>query len=219
MRRIVAAMSLGSALVGCGIGTSETVEELRPEELAALDQTSTTSTTVPETVPAEESTPGSVESTTTLPSGPTTTVPTADVTLYFINGSQLVPVPVPLTVGVQERGILNGLAAGPPPREFEAGIRNAVPVELVRRTRQRRDRITVDFNGEVFRGVDADDQRLMVAQIVMTLTKLSDIREVLFTIDGEPLRVYQRNNELTEPGEPVTSEDYEELLGGNASAG
>jgi spore germination protein GerM len=55
-----------------------------------------------------------------------------------------------------------------------------------------------------------------LAQIVLTLTNLPGIVNVLFTIDGDPLRVFQRNDELTEPGEPVTREDYEELLADDA---
>jgi len=215
MKRSFAVATLATALLGCGIGSSDTVEELQPEELAALDQTSTTST-APETVPPVETTPGSIEPTTTVPVGPTTTVPTEDVTMYFINGSALVPVPVPLPVNVEERQILTTLGGGPPPDEFKAGIRNAVPIDLVRRVRHVGRLITVDFNGESFRSVDSDDQRLMIAQVVLTLTSLSDIHEVLFTTDGDPLRVYQRNNELTEPGEPVTREDYAELLAENA---
>src|SRR5688572_27047464 len=149
MKRCIAAATLALALLGCGIGSSDTVEELRPDELAAPDQTSTTSTTVPDSTEPLESSPGSIVPTTLGPE-PTTTVPTDDVTLYFIDGSQLVPVPTALPVGVRARGILNALAVGPPPDEFEAGIRNAVPTGLVRGTRQSGHRIAVDFNSEAF---------------------------------------------------------------------
>ena len=61
----------------------------------------------------------------------------------------------------------------------------------------------------------------MVAQIVLTITDVPGIEEVVFTTDGEPLRVYQRDDELTDPGEPVTRDDYQELLaeGQQTSAG
>ena len=209
------------SLVGCGIGSSDAVEEIEPEELAALDQTSTTSTTIPETVPPIETTPGSVALTTTTVGTPTSTVPTEDVTLYFVSGSQLIAVESPVPLPAQERAILRALAAGPPAEEFEAGVRNAVPVELIRGTRQVGIRITIDFRGEPFRGIDSEDQRLMVAQIVLTITDVPGIEEVVFTTDGEPLRVYQRDDELTDPGEPVTRDDYQELLaeGQQTSAG
>ena len=211
MRHAVLVASVCCSLGACGIGSSDTVEELQPDDLAALDQTSTTSTTVPDTEPPVE-TAGPVEVTTTTLDTTTSTVATTDVMLYFINGSQLVGVETPAPLPLEERRILAALAAGPPPEEFEAGLRNAVPVDLVRRTRQVGHRITVDLRGEPFRSIDSEDQRLVVAQIVLTLTDQPAIAEVLFTTDGEPLRVYQRDNELTDPGEPVTRDDYEELL-------
>ena len=54
---------------------------------------------------------------------------------------------------------------------------------------------------------------------MLTLTRLPGIDSVLFTVGGDPLPVFQRNDELTEPGEPVTREDYEELLADNADSG
>ena len=109
---------------------------------------------------------------------------------------------------------MDALGVGPPPDEFEAGVRTAVPPDLVTRLRKSPPAylITVDLDSELFRGIDSENQRYVVARIVLTLTRLPGIDRVLFTIDGEPLRVYQRNNELTEPGEPVSCEDYEELL-------
>lgn len=211
MRRWFVTAFACCSLLGCGIGSSDTVEEIGPDELAVLDPTSTTSTTVPDTTPVD-STPGSLQATTTTVAAPTSTVPTEEVTLYFVSGSQLVPVDTPVPVPMAERAILDALAAGPPADEFEAGVRTAVPAELVAGTRQVGRRITVDFRGDPLLAVDSTDQRLMVAQIVLTLTKISGIEEVLFTTDGEPLGVYQREGELTEPGEPVTAGDYAALL-------
>jgi spore germination protein GerM len=212
-------------VAGCGIGTTDTVEEIQPGELAALDQTSTTSTT---TLPPAETTPETSAATVdTAPpnsgpvdSAPETTIaePTELVDLYFVNGSEIVPVPTPVTAPAAERRILDALGLGPPPAEFEAGIRTAVPPDLVVGLRKSLSRalVTVNLNGELFHGIDSENQRYVLAQIVLTLTNLPGIVNVLFTIDGDPLRVFQRNDELTEPGEPVTREDYEELLADDA---
>jgi len=216
-------------LSGCGIGSTDTVEELQPEDLAALDQTTTSTTTTtieiaiatePEdTAPASvESVPphsGAVESSevATTEGAPTSsTIVTETVTLFFVEASRLVGVDVEVEAPAEIRRQLDALGAGPPADEFEAGIRTAVPPELVNRVELWPDGITVDLNSEQFNGVESEDQRTMVAQIVLTLTAQPDIDEVLFTMDGEPLRVYQRDNVLSEPGEPVTEEDYEELL-------
>lgn len=223
----VAAALLG-LLAGCGFSSTDTVEEFRPEELAALDDTTTTATTttepVPETGPAETPPPPSDESpvvsgvapspaTTTGP--PPSTAATADVTLYFISGSQLVAVDVPIEEPFGERRVLDALAAGPPAAEFAAGIRTAVPADLIRAVRIAGDQVVVDLNGDLLRSIESDAQRPMIAQIVLTLTGTDGFDGVLFTTDGEPLRVYRRDNALSERGEPVTRRDYEELLADN----
>ena len=225
MRLVAPCAVLLCVLAGCGIGTTDTVEEIDPGELAALDQTSTTSTT---TLPPVETTPEtSLPTADTSPpasgplvSSPETTLaePTELVWLYFVNGSEIVPVETPVRAPVAERRIMDRLGEGPPPAEFEAGVRTAVLPGLISSLRKSSARalVTVDLDGELFHGIDSENQRYVVAQIVLTLTRLPGIDNVLFTIDGDPLRVYQRNNELTEPGEPVTKEDYEELLADGA---
>lgn len=215
-------------LSGCGIGSTDAVEELQPEDLAALDQTTTSTTTTtieiaiatepedttPESVESVPPDSGAVESSavTTTDAPTSSTVVTETVTLFFVEGSRLVAVDVEVEVPAELRRQLDALGAGPPPDEFEAGIRTDVPPDLVNRLERWPDGITVDLNSELFNGVESENQRTMVAQIVLTLTAQPDIDKVLFTLDGEPLRVYQRDNVLSEPGEPVTEEDYEELL-------
>lgn len=213
-----------TAVAGCSIGGTSEVEEIRPEELAALDATSTTSTTtaVPpvDTSEATDVTidtdpPASVPVTTIEPVVMTAPeIATELIRLYFVNGAEIVPVETPVLAPVGLRRILAALGSGPPAPEFEAGVRTAIPPGLVTNLRRTvaGDRITVDLDGELFEGIDPDDQRFVVAQIVLTLTMQPGIQEVLFTVDGEPLRVYQPNDELTEPGEPVTYEDYAHLV-------
>lgn len=227
---IAAAATLAVVVLsGCGIGSTDAVEELQPEDLAALDQTttSTTTTTVeiaiatepvdttPESVESAPPHSGAVESTdvsTTTDAATSTTIVTDTVTLYFVEGSRLVAVDVEVEAPAEIRRQLGALETGPPPAEFEAGIRTEVPAGLVHRVQRWPNGITVDLHSESFNSVESEDQRTMVAQIVLTLTAQPDIEDVLFTMDGEPLRVYRRDNVLSEPGEPVTSEDYEELL-------
>jgi spore germination protein GerM len=221
--RFAAPLALLTCLVaGCTIGSTDTVEEIEPGELAALDRTSTSTTTLPQETPPV----GSLSTIDTDPpdsgpveSVPATTVaePTELVELYFVNGSEIVPIDTPVAAPVAERRILDALGLGPPPAEFEAGVRTAVPTNLVVRFRKGAV-ATVDLDAELFRGIDPGNQRHAVAQIVLTLTRLPGIDSVLFTVGGDPLSVYQRNDELTEPGEPVTREDYEELLADNADS-
>ncbi len=229
---VAAATTLAAVvLAGCGIGSTDAVEELEPEELAALDQTTTssTSTTIEMTIATEpnettadaaESVPpasdvvasSDVPTTTAAATSTSTTIVTESVVLYFVDGSQLVAVDTPVPAPARLRAQLDALGTGPPEDAFETGIRTAVPPDLVHGLRLVPGGVTVDLNSEPFSQVDSQDQRTVVAQIVLTLTARPGIEEVHFTMDGEPMRVYQREGVLSEPGEPVTREDYEELL-------
>ena len=121
--RFAARLALLTCLVaGCTIGSTDTVEEIEPGELAALDRTSTTSTT---TLPPETTPDGSLPTIETAPpaSGPVESVPETSVAeptelveLYFVNGSEIVPVDTPVAAPVAERRILDALGLGPPPR-------------------------------------------------------------------------------------------------------
>lgn len=218
------------ALSACGIGSSDAVEEMEPDELAALDQTTTTSstTTTVEAVPTTEpegtsadsvdSVPphsGVVESsdvtvTTALPTS--STDPTREVMLYFVDGSQLVAVDVDVPASDALRRQLDALGLGPPAEDFEHGLRTAVPAGLIIGLEIRGDRVTVNFDGEIVNRVEAPDQLHMVAQIVLTLTGDMGYDEVRFTTDGEPMRVFRDDNSLSEPGQMLTRDDYAALL-------
>lgn len=234
MRRVVVVL-LVIVVAACGIDSSDSIEEITPEELDPLTQVSPTTTittttiVVPQTseptdttVKTQVSEPpdtGTVEtpesSTTVTPASTTTTttiVATQDVELYFINGSQLVPVQIALPIPISPVRQLGGLAAGPLADDAEAGIRTAVPAELVAGLEIRGDRVTIDLDGEVLNGVESLDQLHMFGQIVLTLTGQLGFDEVRFMVDGEPARVFLGDNSLSEPGEIVTRHDYEELL-------
>ena len=75
------------------------------------------------------------------------------------------------------------------------------------------DGATVTLDSAMFAGIDDADQRLMVGQIVLTLDRPARTSTGSdFTLDGEPLAVFLRDNTLSEPGEAVGRSDYEVLL-------
>ena len=76
------------------------------------------------------------------------------------------------------------------------------------------DGATVTLDAERFAGIDDADQQLMVGQIVLSLADQPDIERVDFTLDGEPLQVFLRDNTLSEPGAAVGRDDYAVLLSG-----
>ncbi len=145
--------------------------------------------------------------------GTTTSIPTVIVRLYFIEGSQLRAVDVEAPADTSVRGQLSLLEEGPPSEFAEAGVRTAlVPGLITGVARWGSDGARVTLDSDVFGGVDDADQRLMVGQIVLTLADQPDIDQVDFTLGGEPMQVFDRENTLSEPGEAVGRDDYEMLL-------
>jgi sporulation and spore germination protein len=196
-------------IVGCGIGTSDRVEQVDPELLGLLaEPTTTTSTTVPET-------PGSVESSTTVgtPGGDdSTTVPTETIHLYFIEASELSAIDGEVPAGARLRQRLR-LLEEVPPAYAEAGLRTAVAPGLISGTELwGTDGVNVNMDGELFAEIDDDDQPLMIGQIVLTVTDEEGIEQVSFSVDRQPIPVFLRDGTLGEPGEAVGRADYEVLL-------
>ena len=191
----------------CRIGGSDRVEEVDADLLAGLDEPT-----------AETSTPpGSDPATTTLP-GPTTTVATETVRLYFIEGSQLVAVDVAIPEGTSLRGQLRHLEEGPPADRADAGVRTALTPGLISGfARRGSGGATVTLDSEQFAGVDNADQQLMIGQIVLSLTGWPEIERVDFTLDGEPMQVFLEDNTLSQPGAAVGRSDYAGLLAGEPS--
>jgi Sporulation and spore germination len=224
-RRPLVATAVAVVVSACTIGGSEDVEEVDPDLLSGLNEPSdsTAPTTTPEsTTPAstEPQPPGSGDgASTTSTAASTTTVVTAEIAAYFIAGSQLIETKVEVESddGLAER--LRALEAGPSEADVAQGARTALPPGLIEGLRIDGDAVTVDLNGEQFALVDPDDHRLMIGQIVMTVTEQPNgIAELDFTLDGEPLPVYRRDNTQTSPGETVTADDYEVLVTADRTA-
>ena len=71
---------------------------------------------------------------------------------------------------------------------------------------------TVDLSPDSYERIRSDEELPAIAQIVLTLTRQSGIGQVRFTLDGTPLIIRRGNNLVTEPGEPVSADEYANLL-------
>lgn len=221
MLAVAAVLALPAAAAACGLDGSDQVEQIDADRLRGLNEpteptnaSTAVETTIESTTP-ESSTatvPGSDLTTTTQPAT-TTTVDTEPMPAYFIQGSGLVELSVPVPEGASLRQRLRILEDGPPDEYAEQGVRTALPAGLITGLRKwQQSGITVHLDGDVFAGIDTEDHQLMIGQVVLTLTEQPGIDLVDFTLEGEPLAVYLRDNQLGEPGEAVTEDDYELLL-------
>lgn len=150
--------------------------------------------------------------TTTAPAVTTTTLALQDVQLYFLTGLQLVPIQRSLASPATPSQVLAALVEGPPSGELGVGLRTALPPTDGIVVTLERGVATVDLPAGYVDQIAGTEQRRAIAQIVLTLSVLPRASLVVFEEAGEPLAVPRGRGDLSEPGEPVTFEDYEPLL-------
>lgn len=213
---LVVALSLG-AVAACGVPESSEVRPIDPADVPfGLNETTTTSTTTttlaPTTTrPAPETTV--VDATTTTVQESTTTVaPVESVLLFFLTGREVVPTQRSLLSPATPPQVLAALASGPPTGEEAAGLRTALPTEMEMLVQVEEGIATVDLPPTFIEEVPGSEQRLAIAQIVLTLTRRPGVGQVRFTLGGEPQQVPRGQGDITSPGGAVSCDDYENLL-------
>ena len=215
VRRLIALAIAGerpcAVAAACGVGGDGELQQIGSDDLAGLDQTTTSTTTTTTTVAPTATVP---EGTTTTIGATTSTIATEPVELYFVTGSVLESVSQELTRGVSLSRVLTALESGPPPPDVGIGLTSDLPIGLTRSVTESGTGVaTVDLVGDLFEDIPGGvEQRRAIAQIVLTLTMRPGIGQVRFTLDGEPLAVPKLGNVLSDPGEPVARIDYESLL-------
>jgi hypothetical protein len=211
MRQLVAAVAavgLITAAASCSVGGDSELQEIPSADLFGLDATTTSTTAPPPTAPPPPSAPTTVGAT-------STTVATESVELYFIDGGQLQNVFIDLARPASPSRVIAALMSGPPAGGVGIGLRSLLPPDLVNGVLPTSaGYATVDLANEPYQLIDPADQRLAIAQIVLTLVRRPGIGQVKFTLDGEPMRVQRADGLQTEPGEVVSLQDYESLLTG-----
>ena len=132
-------------------------------------------------------------------------------TVYLVdNRDRLRPVLRTLPSPVLIINVLDSLLEGATDEEAEDGLRSEVPTgtEVNGIDRLDRDVITIDLS-EQFAETTADGELLAQAQIVYTVSELSNVRGVLFLVDGRPREGADDDAKLT--SSPLTVEDFEDF--------
>lgn len=194
MRRRITLLAAGLALtvVACGVVEDGKVERIDPQ--FGLDDTlpSTTASPTTTTLPLQTTTIG-LETTTTQ-------VLTELVQLYFVDSGRLTPFSLALASPVSLSRVILALQQAPP----DQGLRTIVPSEAT---------ILVSTNGTgvasvtlpdgFFDSIEGNEQRLVIAQLVLTLTNRPGIGQVIFNIP-----VLLPNGGVRNSGQPLTFSDY-----------
>jgi len=195
-----------ASLLSCTVPDSGSVQPVAPENIPyelntptslAIATTTTTSTTIE--IP--------LESTTT-----TSTIPVEPVNLFFIAGNQVIPIERSILSPATPTQVLLALSEGLPEGDIAVGLRNALPTDFLVFVEAQRGVATVELSKTFSSEIPGADQRLAVAQIVLTLTRRSGIGQVAFTTNGRPQIVPRGRGDLTTASQLVTCEDYANLL-------
>ncbi|MEI8238555.1 MAG: GerMN domain-containing protein [Actinomycetota bacterium] len=188
--------------VACGVVGNGSVERINPP--AVLSQTiPTTTTTTPATTQAATSTSG-LQSTTTQ-------VQTEQVRLYFIASGQLNAVSAPLATPASLAQIMAALQGGPPEGSAGFGLRTALPRvttpdDDIKVTNNNKGVAVVELPKHFFDTIAVTDQRLVTAQIVLTLTDSRGIGQVEFN-----QTVPRASGESVPVGSPLSRADFVSL--------
>jgi len=183
-----------SVLSACGPSPDENARILTDVPFG-LDQTTTTSTTMPI---------------------PTTTNPeselTNQVTLYYVSTNRLVSKLQSVKQEFTAQDAINSLLKTRPDSEDGSYSRSAIPKNLSLTVEVTRGLAVVDANKSLLEIITTLEQRLAIGQIVLTLTSLPGIGQVLFTVDGVPQSVPRGAGDTAKANQPVAYDDYVSLL-------
>ncbi|MGY1634636.1 GerMN domain-containing protein [Geodermatophilus sp. SYSU D01186] len=125
-------------------------------------------------------------------------------TVFFVRGADLAPVER-RTRATTTAAALDQLVEGPTRAEVRAGLRTALPPEVVGVDEVLSDGLTTVSVTRGFTGITGGNQLLAVAQIVWTLTALPTVTTVRFVVEGTPVEV-PTDGGLTD--RPVGRDDY-----------
>jgi spore germination protein GerM len=139
----------------------------------------------------------------------TTTVGPESVRLYFAQDSQFVAVPRRMARPVTLQAVVEGLAGGPHPPDEPGNLRSVVGNGDVKGVVLRAGIASVQLDAK-FIELPPAEQRLAVAQLVLTLTERPGVGQVTFQVLEQPADVPLPNGRLTKAA--VSRDDYASML-------
>lgn len=136
------------------------------------------------------------------------------VDLYFIRNATVTKVQRSMISPLDANGALAALTEGLIDDSTTAGLRSAIPASLEARVDVDRGVATVNATRAFLNSLSAVDQRLAIAQIVLTLTSRPGIGQVVFYVDGKAIAVPRGRGDLSGAGDAVTFDDYANIIVG-----
>ena len=197
-RSLICLLVLTSA---CGVPEEGRFVPLDPSEIPGV-LVATTSTSTSSTLPSEP------ENTTTT----VTEILYDNVEFYFVSANRVVRSERLNVSPATPTQVLDTLLAGLESGTESTGLRSALPRGLAATIEVRRGVARIAATSPFLSELEPLDQRLAIAQIVLTITRRPGIGQVVFNVDGQDIQVPRGGGDLTAPGAAVTYDDYLAVL-------
>lgn len=201
--RIAALLIVSLAISACGVPSAGDVlpiskTELPPELNEAQIASTTSSTVVPESVKETATSLAEVEN--------------EPIELYYISANRVVATSLSIASPATTAQVLAALVSGPPTGDSGLGLRSALPPGLEVSVTVTKGIAQIDTTGQFLALLTPIDQRLAIAQLVMTFTRRPGVGQVIFSVDGQVVAVPRGRGDLSQPGSAVSFDDYSSLL-------
>ena len=184
-------------LASCAVPKSGSVNEVNPNDIPFGLNT-------PET---------SAPSTTTTVVVQTTVAGTAyeKADLFFVEAASLIRVQIEIPSPTNLQGVFLALVTGlPDPAHTKA--KTLLPTAFAANIDVEGGVANVNSKRGYLDSIKPNEQRLAIAQIVLTLTSQPGIGQVTFSVGGKPIGVPRGQGDIAGAGIPVTFDDYKMLI-------
>jgi spore germination protein GerM len=156
------------------------------------------------------------QTTTTVPDSTSTeSLPIAvsePIDLFFISNSRIIKVQRNVASPANPSQALSSLVEGPSTSPEFVGLRTALPTTFTAKVDVTRGVAQVDATRAFLNSLSGLDQKLAIAQIVLTLTSRPGVGQVLFSVEGKFISVPRGRGDSVASGIAVTFDDYASLV-------
>jgi len=131
--------------------------------------------------------------------------------LFFVDGSSLERVRLDIPSPTDLQGVFAALVAGlPDPAHTK--VKTLLPVNFAAVIEVEGGVANVNAKRVYLDSIKPNEQRLAIAQIVLTLTSQPGIGQVTFSVGGKAIGVPRGRGDIAGAGTPVTFDDYKMLI-------
>jgi len=132
--------------------------------------------------------------------------------LFFISNSRIIKVQRNVASPANPAQALSSLVEGPNTSPEFVGLRTALPTTFTASVDVIRGVARVDATRAFLNSLSGFDQKLAIAQIVLTLTSRPGVGQVLFSVDSKLISVPRGRGDSVASGVAVTFDDYASLI-------